>query len=45
MNETSEQNRQHYFEEISFSFKKMSHKKMRGRLSFIKGCIAFFHTL
>ena len=33
-----------YFEDVE-SFKKKVMQKMRGRLNFIKGCIASFHTL
>ena len=41
MNETSEQNRQHYFEEISFSFKKMSHKKWEAGWASLKDALHF----
>jgi hypothetical protein len=47
MNETSEQNRQQYFEEVKSELKniKCHTEKMRGRLNCIKGRIASFHIL
>ena len=46
MGEASEQNRQHYFEEVNSVLQKcMSCRKVRGSLNFTKGCIASFHIL
>ena len=46
MNDTSEQNRQHYFEKVNSLLKNTCHTdKMRGRLKCIKGHIVFFHIL
>ena len=46
MNDTSEQNRQHYFEKVNSLLKNTCHTdKMRGRLKCIEGHIVFFHIL
>ena len=46
MNETSEQNRHHYFEEVTFSFQGKCHaQNWAGSLNFIKRRISFFHIL
>ena len=44
MNDTSEQNKQHHFEEVK-SFKYEGRTIMRGRLTFMKGRVASVHIL
>ena len=44
MNKTSEQNRHHYFENVtSFLSKQMSCKELRGGLNFVKRRISSYH--
>ena len=46
MSKTHAQNRQHHFEEIKYFLQRLlSFRKMKVRLHFFKGCIAFFHIL